>query len=236
MTFKFKTDSITANNDTAPVNSIGLNTPNGVKYLSGESGSLTFGGEVIGGGGVSDYDDLKNRPCGFVMSDIVELIPLTDAVYYNGLEAYVANCNLDVYSELLREAEYTVIYNGVQYNTTGTVDLVNKTAFFGNHAMMDGTGDTGEPFVIMILNEKIYSESGVYIGNTAIMPLDGASSVTFSMSGRKIKKRIELDQRLVPPVDLLEIHDKIWMYSEDNNVFAVTVSNGGELQVTSVHS
>lgn len=86
MDFKFRRESITANNDTAPVNGIGLNTPDGVKYLSGESGALQFGGEAIGGGGGFQVVtvDLETETCSHSASEIVAMMQTAPVFVYIG--------------------------------------------------------------------------------------------------------------------------------------------------------
>lgn len=70
MDFKFRRESITANNDTAPVNGIGLNTPDGIGYLSAESGELKFKGEAIGGGALIVTVDMATMTASHSFSEI----------------------------------------------------------------------------------------------------------------------------------------------------------------------
>ena len=75
--------------------------------------------------------------------------------------------------QLVADELYNISYNGIEYNCK----CINVEGMFmlGNYGIEMGTGDTGEPFVIACQNVD---------GETmcAIMPLDGETSITISIS------------------------------------------------------
>lgn len=89
----------------------------------------------------------------------------------------------------LTEGEtYTVKYNGVDYPCVCFVMEQDGAAYYvlGNLDAIMGTGDTGEPFIVMSIPD--YGVVGVYA-------LDGSESVALSISGEVVKK---MDGKYLP--------------------------------------
>lgn len=79
--------------------------------------------------------------------------------------------------------EYTVVWNGTEYRCIAQgVDAEGTTIFVLGNMAADGGTDTGEPF--LIVDGSLYGEG---IG-LVIMPLDGSTTATLSISGEIIKK------------------------------------------------
>lgn len=78
--------------------------------------------------------------------------------------------------------EYTVMWNGTEYKCTALYMVLDGASgsALGNFDLMSGTGDSGEPFVIVALNPESAATTGISL---MIMPLDGSETVTVSISG-----------------------------------------------------
>ena len=88
---------------------------------------------------------------------------------------------------------YIVSYNGVEY-PCAAVEMTEEgmTAYiFGNYALMSGAGDTGEPFIAIVLPAEYAAAMGV---GGMVMSIDGSTPVTIGISGssREVRK---LDNR-----------------------------------------
>lgn len=84
---------------------------------------------------------------------------------------------------------YTVKYNGVEYQCVA-VEMTEEgmTAhFLGNYAAMTGTGDTGEPFIAIVLPAEYVASWGV---GGMVMSVDGSTPETIAISGsvRTVRK------------------------------------------------
>ena len=100
--------------------------------------------------------------------------------------------------ELGEGKTYTVIWNG-----TGYTCVAQKLEMEGENlgtcvgdigVMMNGESVTGEPFIVMSLNENGVALTGVV---TAIQPLDDSTSVTLSIRG-EVTVINKLDEKLLP--------------------------------------
>ena len=82
---------------------------------------------------------------------------------------------------------YIVNYNGAGYTCTAQAYTENgmSAICLGNLGAITGGENTGEPFVIVCNNAEVAAEMGAGVG---IMPLDGSTSVTLSITGKVIKK------------------------------------------------
>lgn len=81
---------------------------------------------------------------------------------------------------------YTVTWNGAVYECVGQ-ELTEggvTMAVLGNLGAMTGTGDTGEPFIIVAMPDGM-EQDGMY---GMALPFDGSETATFSISGETIKK------------------------------------------------
>lgn len=73
---------------------------------------------------------------------------------------------------------YKIMWNGVEYSCICTEMYMDgaRCLIVGNFSAASGTGDTGEPFVIIATEEVV-----------AMMALDGSTSVTLSVKGTVFK-------------------------------------------------
>jgi lysophospholipase L1-like esterase len=76
---------------------------------------------------------------------------------------------------LVEGDEYTVTYNGVEY--VSECVFFNGCGGLGNMPLALGTGDNGQPFVISTTDADF----------SLVMPMDGSTSVTLSISHRKAR-------------------------------------------------
>jgi len=131
-----------------------------------------------GGGGVTDYNDLENTPC---KAEMVEILPETTFEIDPEMGGALLN---DVY-DVQVGSPYTVKWNGTEYNCTAQYLISPETgeklgSALGNVAIVDGTGDTGDPFCIAFIAEDFVEE----IGAAAFLyAFDGSTSVTLSVQG-----------------------------------------------------
>lgn len=90
--------------------------------------------------------------------------------------------------------KYTVGYNGVEYETVAvehTEDGIT-VAVLGNLSAGPGGADTGEPFAMIVLNADFAAGMGF---GAMIMPLDGATSVTVSITSGSAETIHKLDNK-----------------------------------------
>ena len=99
---------------------------------------------------------------------------------------------------------YTVIYNGAAYDCVATE--MNGEHGLGNIGLITGTGDTGEPFVFSTVNDADSNEAGVY---GMAMPLDGAASVTLSITKEAVRT---IDEKWLPA----SAREKLKVYAPDD--------------------
>lgn len=95
--------------------------------------------------------------------------------------------------------EYTVTWNDTEYKCVAhdaSVLTGGEIAggVLGNVGMMDGSGDSGEPFIIVALDSTAAAKAGYACG---FVPLDGSESVTVSISG-VIETVHKLDGKFLP--------------------------------------
>ena len=127
-----------------------------------------------GGGGVTSWNDLTDKPFGEVPG-LVELMPETAAVEYP--DSPFGPAWMFTTAPVLAVGEtYTVVYNGAAYECVGMsapegYDNDPKAVALGNFAVLGGT-NTGEPFAMLVM--PTYQQ---------IMAIDfaGATSVTLSI-------------------------------------------------------
>ena len=78
---------------------------------------------------------------------------------------------------------YLVTWNGAEYTCvaqTQPMEDIGAAFVVGNVAMLNGTGDTGEPFVVLAFPGALAAEFGMGGG---FIPLDGSTEVTLSIKG-----------------------------------------------------
>lgn len=137
-------------------------------------------------GGVTDYNDLENRPFGSNGMKTVDILPETTVE----IAPDSGNAEIAATVPLVEGQTYTVKYNGVDYECVcSTMDQDGVTFYIlGNIGAMMGSGDTGEPFIVMSIPD---------IGTCGIIALDGSTSVTLSVSG-EVEDIDKMDGKFLP--------------------------------------
>ena len=99
--------------------------------------------------------------------------------------------------------EYVVHWNGTEYATA--CFEVQGMAAIGNIGAATGTGNTGEPFVILRVPDDQVGDDGAY---GAAMALDGSTSATLSITGNMMHKiPAEYVEENYPPLIVTVIGD-----------------------------
>lgn len=99
--------------------------------------------------------------------------------------------------------EYVVHWNGTEYATA--CFEVQGVAAIGNIGAATGTGNTGEPFVILRVPDDQVGDDGAY---GAAMALDGSTSATLSITGNMMHKiPAEYVEENYPPLIVTVIGD-----------------------------
>ncbi len=136
---------------------------------------------------------------GEIMSER-ELVPLEEGAFIalddNGESPFVL-------PQLTVGFTYTVVWNGVTYETL--CSPFEGVSALGNVGLMTGGDDTGEPFVCVIAN--MYGSDIV-----CAMPLDGAETITMSLSG-SVETITKLDSKYLPKPFIVNLE------SEDSLTF-----------------
>lgn len=105
---------------------------------------------------------------------------------------------------LVKGETYTVIYNGASYDCV--VPELEGMPALGNVDLAMGTGDTGEPFVFIVMTDPEANANGMY---GAAMPLDGAASVTLSITKEAVHT---IDEKWLPA----SAREKLKVYAPDD--------------------
>lgn len=164
------------------------------------------------GGGVTDYNDLENKPCyteqWYILPETtVEFDPDTG----EGSVADVVNVSVG--------NTYTVNWNGTEYTCVAqALDMDgDSTVALGDVGAVTDGDSTGEPFVVAFFD----SETAAMVGAGVVLcALDGSTSVTLSIIGELVHK---LDEKYLPePVVLYTDDSAKYLYktrdtSDTNN-------------------
>lgn len=149
--------------------------------------TLNFGGEDTYHIG---WESLQNPPFCVEGMQTVEILPPTELFHEDDMFGVMA---------LIEGVEigetYTVNYNGVDYESTAQLfeGDGNTVTVLGNMGAVVGSGDNGQPFVLMILPPEAFAEASV---GGLFMPLDGATSVTLSIKS-EVEKIKKLDNKFI---------------------------------------
>ena len=125
-----------------------------------------------------------------VESANAEILPETKMVDDGDGVRYITE---GVTAPIIGGITYTVKYNGVEYQCVAvemTEDGVTAH-ILGNYAAMTGTGDTGEPFIAIVLPAEYVASWGV---GGMVMSVDGSTPETIGISGSALEIR-KLDNR-----------------------------------------
>ena len=117
-------------------------------------------------------------------SDYSEILPRTTAAYSEEIGAHV----LYEFGTLKPDITCTVVFNGTEY--TCPVYVENDGGFdvyiLGNYAAMTETGDTGEPFALVVYPEEFALEIGFRAG---VLVTDGSTEdIALSVSSGSVHK------------------------------------------------
>ena len=139
-------------------------------------------------------------------SENAEILPETKMVDDGDGVRYITE---GVTAPIIGGITYTVKYNGVEYQCVA-VEMPEDgvTAhILGNYAAMTGTGDTGEPFIAIVLPAEYVASWGV---GGMVMSIDGSTPETIAISGSGLEIR-KLDNRCL---DLEWMPEKKWAGTE----------------------
>lgn len=191
--------------------------------------SISFAGEV------TKKLDMKYLPDGYPNEEVglVEILPETSFVG-EGTEWMTTE---PLNGSIEAGKTYAVNYNGTPYTCVCSL-FEGMMPCLGNIGAMTGEGDTGEPFIFVVVPDAMKEQSG---GATAmVMPLDEASEVVVSVSGegKTIKK---IDMKYLPDgfpyatdADKVVVPYRSW--SQKNEMFPVLsnmhITPGTEYKVT----
>lgn len=152
------------------------------KNLKGKDG--TCGGS--GGGGVSSWNDLTDKP---FYSENVTLVDTTLEIDPDMGQGF-----LFAPIGLVAGQEYTITWNGTEYvSTAQAVDVEGiPCTSLGDIGLMMGGASTGEPFIIVEIPSEYVEMVGM---NAMIMPVDGSASVTLVISCEVTKT---IDPKFLP--------------------------------------
>lgn len=150
--------------------------------------------EEEGGGGVTDYNDLENKPC-WTEKTIGEVLEETEFPWEQNTEEPITIFPTDTVPVLETGGNYTVTYNGVDYycvaidpESLGEGGSSMYSGLLGNVGGAMGGESTGEPFMIgMLIGQGIF-----------VMIFDNPETVTISISG-EIAKYHTLNENYLPP-------------------------------------
>ncbi len=133
--------------------------------------------------GAKSWNDLTDKPFYEYEAYFLESTEVTFAAN-EGLDGLVcATFELDI--PLVDGDTYTVNYNGTDYT------CVYENFALGNKALMEGTGDTGEPFACSMI-----------LGMAIIIPTGDDTSATVSIRGMHPKT---IDRKYIPDIITLDL-------------------------------
>lgn len=172
----------------SPVSYTEIDIPAGCKYidirnLSGELQGRVRTDEVTIP--VPDYSENDETSPNFIAgrthwSDYTEVLPETVIAYNEEISGYPIVQPIDISGF----SQCTVTYNGVDYTcpVLAEEDEGVMVYILGNFELMAGTGNSGEPFVLIIYSRK-ETETGIYGG---LMSTEGLTSdITLAIGGGK---------------------------------------------------
>lgn len=132
-------------------------------------------GEGTGGGGVTDYNKLENKPVGAEKGETVILPEITVEIEPESGSGMFANV-----ADVKVGNVYTVTWNGTEYFCEAVLQEVDFPIIcLGNISAMTGGTPTAEPFVLMFLAAETAASAGF---GGAVMSLDGSASATLSVN------------------------------------------------------
>ena len=134
-----------------------------------------------GGGGVSSWNDIPDRPFG-TTTTIQEILPETKVLEVEGTLVVMA------VPTLVDGNTYTVTWNGVDY--TCVAHTTEGLTVVGDIGAMTGGESTGEPFVIAPMIRQ---------GFTMVASFNGETDITLSIRG-EVKEVTQLEVKYLPQI------------------------------------
>lgn len=184
----FSCDSDTADSIAVSIESVGELKKIDPKFLpEGSGGGLPTGGEpykqlVTDGEGNAVWEDrLAYENNNAVVLPETELVGGGDGQFY-----YMGK-----YDATVQPGDKCVVtYNGVDYSlTAGTItEGGTDIVVLGNLGAVTGTGDTGEPFLYMIVPDEVAASVGA---TGMVIPFDGAETVTVKITGGASVEKVD---------------------------------------------
>lgn len=156
-----------------------------LKTINGQS-IVGSGNIEVGGGGVSSWNDLTDKPFGEETSTVEVLAETALIVDTDLAEGFIFKNPIT----LEAEKNYNINYNGVSYSCVANELAMDgmRAITLGNMSAMGGE-DSGEPFAMLVFPAEVAQNTGFYM---QVMPLDGSTSVTIS---------IYQDNTIIHPLD-----------------------------------
>lgn len=185
---------------------------------------------IANAGGVTDYNDLENKPCGYIFGEEQNLLsPYTvyspnDSLGVN-LQPVLASF---AYGHFRDGIKYTVILKGVSYEVTceGTGQMLS----FGNASLMGGEIDTGEPFFIGISFQNFADTFGIECNVLFVSQNNNWLSMSDMNDLKIVGKPVIGDKTL--PADLIPRVNAIPLQSDGGHNYTLSVTDDGELVIT----
>lgn len=128
-----------------------------------------------GGGGVTDYNKLENKPVGVEKGETVILPEITVEIEPESGSGMFANV-----ADVKVGNVYTVTWNGTEHFCEAVLQEGDFPMIcLGNTGAMTGGTTTAEPFVLVFLAAETAASAGF---GGAVMSLDGSASATLSVN------------------------------------------------------
>lgn len=191
--------------------------------VTAEVGQTIVVTEVDDEGKPTKWEAVDYQPRTHWDEKVAEVLAETTLEYSEDMECFVIQ---NVNERFEKNQTYAVCYNGVEYLCTSVpmkmiVDEEGTWAELGvrlgNIDLVDGIGDTGEPFLIL----APYPEYAEMLGGIAgaVSPIDGSESVTLSIARAEMHR---IPEEYLPPYGHAEFYDIECKISQSNASLVVT--------------
>lgn len=146
--------------------------------VSAEVGQTIIVKEVDTNGKPTKWESADYQPRTH-WAEVAELLPNTTATFLEEDGVFVV---MDCAFEFAIGNSYTISWNGVSY--TCVADNLIGSVGVGNARLLDGSGDTGEPFFISVAE-----------GMLVCIPFDGSNELTVGVIGEMLER---IDKKYLP--------------------------------------
>lgn len=146
------------------------------KNLKGEKG------DPGSGGGVTSWNDLTDKPFGEIT--VTELVCIPETTLEINPDDGQDMITDPLENQIAAGESCTVKWNGVEYACVAqnVVSAMGDSVAIGNVSALMGEGDTGEPFIIILVPDEFVDTMGA---SATAMALDGSESVTLYVYQKK---------------------------------------------------